>query len=123
MPLPPPDCAREPSHQRSITINAYARSDGLWDIEGHLTDAWTQPVPCAGGMLPPGQPMHSMRLRLTLDRTATIVAVQAATDAGPDGEAAARSRPTTASWWACAWRAAGATPSAGCSAARRAAPT
>ena len=53
MPLPPPDCAREPSHQRSITISAYARSDGLWDIEGQLTDAWTQPVPCAGGMLPP----------------------------------------------------------------------
>ena len=87
MPLPPPDCAREPSHQRSITISAYARSDGLWDIEGHLTDAWTKPVPCAGGMLPPGQPMHSMRLRLTLDPTATIVAAQAATDAGPYGEA------------------------------------
>jgi len=38
-------------------------------------------------MLPPGQPMHSMRLRLTLDHTATIVAAQAATDAGPYGEA------------------------------------
>jgi Protein of unknown function (DUF2889) len=31
--------------------------------------------------------MHSMRLRLTLDSTATIVAAQAATDAGPYGEA------------------------------------
>jgi len=83
MPLPPPDCPREASHQRSITITAYARKDGLWDIEGHLTDAWTQPVPRAGGLLPPGEPMHSMRLRLTVDASATIVAAQAATDAGP----------------------------------------
>ena len=83
MPLPPPDCARQPSHTRSITITAYARDDGLWDIEGHLTDAWTQPVPRAGGLLPPGEPMHSMRLRLTVDRTATVVAAQAVTEAGP----------------------------------------
>jgi hypothetical protein len=87
MPLPPPDCAREASHQRSITIRAYARSDGLWDIEGHLTDAWPRPVPRAGGMLPAGEPMHSMWLRLTVDRTATIVAAQAVTDAGPYGTA------------------------------------
>jgi hypothetical protein len=83
MPLPPPDCAREASHQRSITIRAYARADGLWDIEGQLTDAWSEPVPKAGDMLPPGEPMHSMWLRLTVDRAATIVGVQAVTDAGP----------------------------------------
>jgi hypothetical protein len=93
MPLPPPDCAREASHQRSITINAYARADGLWDIEGHLTDAWNKPVPRAGGLLPPGEPMHSMWLRLTVDATATIVAVQADTDAGPYDKACAAITP------------------------------
>lgn len=87
MPLPPPVCPREPSHQRSITIRAYARRDGLWDIEGHLTDAWPEPVRKAGGVLPAGEPMHAMWLRFTVDRTATIVAVQAATDAGPYDEA------------------------------------
>ncbi|WP_088284740.1 DUF2889 domain-containing protein [Ideonella sp. A 288] len=87
MPLPPPDCAREASHQRAITIKAYARTDGLWDVEGWLTDAWPEPVPVAGGVLPAGEPMHSMWLRLTVDRTATIVAVQAVTDAGPYGRA------------------------------------
>jgi hypothetical protein len=87
MPLPPPDCARVASHQRSITIRAYARSDGLWDIEGHLADAWPEPVPMAGGMLPAGLPMHSMWMRLTVDTTAKIVAVQAVTDAGPYGQA------------------------------------
>ena len=87
MPLPAPDCARKASHQRSISVCAYARSDGLWDIEGQLTDAWPEPIPRAGGMLPAGEPMHSMWLRLTVDGTATIVAAQAVTDAGPYGSA------------------------------------
>ncbi len=87
MPLPPPACTREPAHRRSITIQSYRRSDGLWDLEGHLTDVWPAPVPCAGGMLPAGQPMHAMWRRLTLDHTATIVAAEAATDAGPYGQA------------------------------------
>ena len=83
MPLPPPACARQASHQRSITVQSYRRPDGLWDIEGHLSDVWPDPVPRAGGVLPAGQPMHSMWLRLTVDRTATIVAAVAVTDAGP----------------------------------------
>jgi hypothetical protein len=83
MPLPSPDCPRQPSHQRSITVRAYARSDGLWDIEGHLTDVWPEPIPRAGGVLPGGEPMHEMWLRFTVDGTATIVAAQAVTDAGP----------------------------------------
>lgn len=87
MPLPSPDCPRKASHQRSIQVNAYARTDGLWDIEGQLTDAWPEPIPRAGGLLAAGEPMHSMWLRLTVDHTATIVAVQAVTDAGPYGAA------------------------------------
>jgi hypothetical protein len=93
MPLPPPDCERDASHQRSITVSAHARRDGLWDIEGHLSDAWPHPVPAAGAMLPAGQPMHSMWLRLTVDRSATIVAAQAVTDAGPYGAACAAITP------------------------------
>jgi hypothetical protein len=86
MPLPPPDCDRKASHQRSITIRAYARSDGLWDIEGHLTDVWAEPIRKANGMLPAGEPMHAMWLRFTVDRSATIVAARATTDAGPYGD-------------------------------------
>ncbi len=83
MPLPPANCSRQAAHQRSITVSAFARSDGLWDLEGHLTDIWPHPVGKAGGTLAAGQPMHEMWLRLTVDRSATIVAAQAATDAGP----------------------------------------
>jgi hypothetical protein len=85
MPLPPPDSERTPGHQRSITVKSWRRSDGLWDIEGHLADIWPEPVPTAGRMLPAGEPMHSMWLRLTVDKRATIVAAQAVTDAGPYG--------------------------------------
>ena len=93
MPLPPPDCTREASHERSITIRAYKRTDGLWDIEGQLTDVWPVPMPVAGGTLPAGRPMHSMALRLTVDASATIVAVAAVTEAGPYGAACASIAP------------------------------
>lgn len=86
MPLPPPDCPREPSHERAITVRAFRRSDGLFDLEGRLTDIWPVPVESAGGTVPAGQPMHAMNLRLTVDRTATIVAATAVSDAGPYGE-------------------------------------
>lgn len=93
MPLPAPDCARQASHQRTIQVSSFRRSDGLWDIEGHLSDVWPEPVPRSGGVLPAGQAMHSMWLRLTLDRSATIVAVQAVTDAGPYDQACSAINP------------------------------
>ena len=29
---------RKHLHTRAITVQGYARDDGLWDIEGHMTD-------------------------------------------------------------------------------------
>ncbi len=37
MPLPPP-VDREPIHTRRIECTGYRRTDGLWDVEGHLVD-------------------------------------------------------------------------------------
>lgn len=87
MPLPPPTCARQASHQRTITVRSYRRTDGLWDIEGHLTDIWPHALKTVTGTLPAHQPMHEMWLRLTIDGTATIVAAHAVGDAGPYGPA------------------------------------
>ena len=87
MPLSPATARRELDHTRHVTCRGFERDDGLWDIEGHLTDAWPQPIPKADGMLPAGEPMHSMWLRFTVDRSATIVAAHAVTDAGPYGDA------------------------------------
>jgi hypothetical protein len=40
MSLSPP-ASRDPIHDRRIDCRGYRRSDGLWDIEGHLTDTKT----------------------------------------------------------------------------------
>ena len=37
MPLSPP-VSRSPVHTRRIECRSYRRDDGLFDIEGHLTD-------------------------------------------------------------------------------------
>lgn len=84
MPLSEPNLAREPVHTRAITCSSFAREDGLWDIEGHLTD-----VKAYGfdnefrGRIEAGEPMHDMWLRLTVDGEFMVRAVEAVTDAGP----------------------------------------
>lgn len=55
-------------HRRHIDMQAYARSDGLWDIEAHLRDEKTFSYHDPGrGMLQAGEPVHDIRVRLTVD--------------------------------------------------------
>ena len=84
MPLSTP-APRELSHHRSIHCRGFERKDGLWDIEGHLVDTKTFPVPFVhrGGMIAAGDPIHEMWLRLTLDLDFLIHDVEAATDWHP----------------------------------------
>jgi Protein of unknown function (DUF2889) len=75
--------AREPLHRRSIEIQGFKRSDGLYDVEGHLVD--TKPVDfrLAAGIRKANEPVHDMWLRITVDRTLTIVDAAASMDAMP----------------------------------------
>ncbi|HMM71436.1 MAG TPA: DUF2889 domain-containing protein, partial [Rhodocyclaceae bacterium] len=84
MPLSTP-APRELSHHRSIHCRGFERKDGLWDIEGHLVDTKTFPVPFVhrGGMIAAGDPIHEMWLRLTLGLDFLIHDVEAATDWHP----------------------------------------
>jgi hypothetical protein len=83
MPLSPA-VPREPIHTRSIDCRGYRRTDGLWDIDGHLTDTKTYGFSNHfRGELPPGAPVHDMWLRLTVDDKLVIHAVEAVTEAGP----------------------------------------
>jgi hypothetical protein len=75
--------SREPLHLRRITLNGYKRSDGLFDIEGHLIDTKSIPLNVGGAPRPAGEAVHSMWLRITVDATLTIVDADAATDAMP----------------------------------------
>src|SRR5579859_7583727 len=83
MPLSEP-APREHLHTRQVECLGYLREDGLWDIEGHLTDRKTYSFPSdEHGEVTAGSPVHDMWLRLTLDDEMTIRAVEAVTDASP----------------------------------------
>ncbi|MBP0444208.1 DUF2889 domain-containing protein [Roseomonas sp. SSH11] len=83
MPLSPP-ADRETLHRRAIMMHGYRRADGLFDIEGHLEDTKTYPfVNQDRGTIEPGEPLHGMWLRLTVDEDLLIVSCEAATDHSP----------------------------------------
>ena len=83
MPLSPP-ASREALHKRAIEINGYRRTDGLYDIEAHLTD--TKSFGQANhdrGSIAAGEPIHDMWLRLTVDDTMHITGCEAVSDHTP----------------------------------------
>lgn len=84
MPLPKPQ-NRKLMHTRTFDCKGYEREDGLWDIEGHLTDtkAYTWVNRSGGGDLPAGYPAHDMWIRLTIDLHMNIHDAIALTEVGP----------------------------------------
>jgi hypothetical protein len=83
MPLSPP-VGRQHLHTRRVTCRGYFRDDGLWDVEGRITDEKTYGHDNEWrGRLKPGDFVHDMSIRLTLDHGFTIVDVEAVTDRSP----------------------------------------
>lgn len=80
MPLSSP-VRRERAHTRTIECSGYEREDGLWDIDGHITDVKTKLLTQTGRAVQPGEPVHEMWLRLTIDNSFTIRFVEVAMDA------------------------------------------
>ncbi|HLS86849.1 MAG TPA: DUF2889 domain-containing protein [Burkholderiales bacterium] len=83
MPLPETEVSRELRHTRRIRYEGYKRADGLWDIEAHITDIKNHDFQLRTGVRRAGQPVHSMWVRVTIDRKFTIVAAVANSDAVP----------------------------------------
>lgn len=84
MPLSNP-VPRKPAHARVIECKGYERDDGLWDIEAHLVDTKTYiHLRRDGGReRQPGEPVHDMWLRLTIDLEMKVHDAEASTDEGP----------------------------------------
>jgi hypothetical protein len=82
MPLSPP-VPRALRHTRAIQVEAFARDDGLWDIEARITDVKVRDVMLASGLRAGGAALHDLRLRLTIDRELVIIDAEAASDAVP----------------------------------------
>jgi len=83
MPLPVTSVERELRHTRSTRYEGYKRSDGLWDIEAHLTDVKSYDNPMKAGVRRAGEPIHEMWVRITIDRSLTILEAAASSDAVP----------------------------------------
>jgi hypothetical protein len=84
MPLSDSTARSEVTH-RTIDMKAYAREDGLYDIEAHLVDRkpftfthFSSPKPFLAG-----QPLHDMWIRLTVDEELVVRNIEAASDTTP----------------------------------------
>jgi hypothetical protein len=83
MPLPPSTTRRALKHTRTISIEAFARDDGLWDLDAHITDSKTRDIKLASGIRPVGENLHDLSLRVTIDTQMNVVAVYAVSDKVP----------------------------------------
>jgi hypothetical protein len=85
MPLPTP-AARTLKHTRRVICEGFKRDDGLWDIEAHLIDTKTFPLKLRDhpqGKLEPGEPLHGLSLRVTVDLDLNILDAVASMDYTP----------------------------------------
>jgi Protein of unknown function (DUF2889) len=84
MPLSTPSPRRE-AHHRIVDMRAFARDDGLFDVEAHLVDR--KPFAfhriAAPAPTPAGQALHDLWVHLTVDRQNVVRAVEAASDVTP----------------------------------------
>jgi len=83
MPLPEP-VKRLQMHTRTIEMRGYSREDGFFDIDGRLTDIKTEEfVTESSRVVPAGEPLHDMWIRLVFDKDLHVHDVVAVTDASP----------------------------------------
>jgi len=93
----PPAVRRQPVHQRAITTQGYLRDDGLWDLEAELVDtkAYTATTHDEGVRIA-GEPVHHMRIRLTIDDDFVVHNAVAAMSSTPFPECAPAADPFAA---------------------------
>jgi hypothetical protein len=84
MPLPASAAERKLLHTRTVTCQGFERGDGLWEIDGWMTDVKTYSFPNRDrGEVPVGEPLHGMGLRITFDDRMLIHDAVAVTDFSP----------------------------------------
>jgi hypothetical protein len=82
--LSPADALRMPLHTRGISLNGWRRRDGLYDIEGELLDTKAYDhVTSLGQARGPGEPLHHMKIRLTVDEAMVVRAIAVAMPQAP----------------------------------------
>lgn len=75
---------RQHLYTRTITCHGHRRSDGMWDVEGQLVDTRTYAaVVGEGRRVSPGEPIHDLRVKITVDDDYVIRAASAVMEAWP----------------------------------------
>ena len=86
MPLPSPQ-SRAHLHTRNVNFRGYSRDDGLWDIEAEISDIKTSPFEVKGERTwQPGEPIHGMAIRVTIDDALVVRDIVVAMDNFPHPE-------------------------------------
>lgn len=68
-----PDVNRRHLHRRVVQFDGYLRDDGFWDFEAELKDVRSYPSKgYERGELPPGDPVHHILVRLTVDNDLVV---------------------------------------------------
>jgi hypothetical protein len=83
MALPTASPERQLKHRRNIDVQIYSRGGGLWEVDAHITDVRSRDTKMSFGVLPAGQPIHDMLLRLVVDERFNILEAGAQTTAMP----------------------------------------
>jgi hypothetical protein len=73
---------REQIHNRSISIIAYQRADGLVDVEGHILDIKPFSHHLLDSHRAAGDPVHDLWLRLVINRDMVVQSAEAKLDVG-----------------------------------------
>ncbi|TMH56913.1 MAG: DUF2889 domain-containing protein [Betaproteobacteria bacterium] len=82
MPLPTPS-PRTRLHTRRVSYEGFRRDDGLFDLEGHLTDIKDHDYALLTGLRPAGVAVHDMWVRVTGGSDYIIQSIEVRTDGMP----------------------------------------
>lgn len=77
--------SRTELHFRRIDMRGFARSDGLFEVEGRVTDRKREAIAgwLGGRDVPANEPLHDMGVRIVFDQAMTVVDIETFTDAAP----------------------------------------
>jgi hypothetical protein len=75
--------SRELIHTRTLEMAAHRRTDGLYDVEGHLVDRKPFQYAMPDCLIEANSPIHDMWIRLTLNQAGEVKDAYAVMDAGP----------------------------------------
>ncbi len=83
MALPPAARDRQLRHRRSIDVQVFSRGNAQWEVDATIRDVRPRDTTLPTRVLPAGEPIHDMLLRLVVDERFNVLEAGAETLAMP----------------------------------------